>query len=111
MVESSDRVNHAFAAHLAEAGLTARALARELNQAFGPGTSAATAPYYWRDSGGVPRSPLPALTAHVISRIVGRVVTVADLWPERPEATDGTLVRNASTGMNGPWTLERTPCK
>jgi hypothetical protein len=104
MTAPTERANHALAAHLAEAGLTPRGLARELNRIFGPGTTAETAPYHWRDAGGVPRVPLPALTAYVISRAVGRVVTVADLWPGRAEAADGTLVLPASTGMAGPWT-------
>jgi hypothetical protein len=63
MTDSSDRTNQVLAACLVEAGLTPRALAREINRLFGPGTVAETAPYYWRDSGGVPRAPLPALTA------------------------------------------------
>jgi hypothetical protein len=69
--------------HLTEAGLAPRALAREMNRLFGPGTVAETAPYYWRDAGGLPRDPLPALAAYVMSRHLGRVVTVGDLW-QRP---------------------------
>jgi hypothetical protein len=103
-MSGSDRVNQALAEHLAEAGLTPRALGRELNRLFGPGTVAVTAPYYWRDIGGRPRSPLPALVAHVLSRQLGRVVVVADLWPGCGVDSDTGLVVAASTGMQGPWT-------
>jgi len=101
-----DRANQALSNHLAEAGLTPRTLARELNRLFGEGTLAETAPYYWRDAGGVPRSPLPNLTAYVISRHLGRVVTVTDLWPGQEADSDATLP--ASAGMDGPWTLAGT---
>src|SRR5205823_7901100 len=96
MASPPDRANHALRAHLAEAGLTPRTLARELNRLFGEGTLAETAPYYWRDSGGVPRPPLPTLTAYVISRRLSRVVTATDLWPGRDSVEDATLVLPAS---------------
>jgi hypothetical protein len=35
-------------------------------------------------------------------------VTAADLWHGQPDASDGTLVMAASTGMDGPWTLAST---
>ena len=72
MPDQPDRANHPLAAHLGEAGLTPRALAREMNRLFGPGTVAETAPYYWRDAGGLPRDPLPALAAYVLSLRVRR---------------------------------------
>ncbi len=108
MAAPADRTNRALAAHLVDAGLTPRTLARELNRLFGPGTLAETAPYHWRDAGGVPRAPVPALTAYVISRHLGRVVTITDLWPGRAGAADATLVLPASAGMEGPWTLAST---
>ncbi|WP_431728326.1 carph-isopro domain-containing protein [Verrucosispora sp. TAA-831] len=108
MASRPDRTNHTLAALMAEAGLTPRTLAREINRLFGAGTLAETAPYHWRDAGGVPRSPLPALTAYVLSRRLGRVVTAGDLWHGRPGAVDGTLVMTASTGMDGPWTRAST---
>ncbi len=106
MPDHSDQANHPLAAHLAEAGLTPRALAREMNRLFGPGTVAETAPYYWRDTGGLPRDPLPALAAYVLSRHLGRVVTVGELWQGR--AADTTLFMPADAGMNRPWTLAST---
>jgi len=97
-----------LSAYLAEAGLTPRGLARDLNRLFGPGTVAETAPYYWRDEGGLPRRPLPTLTAYVVSRHLGRVVTTEDLWPGQAEHHDATLVLPASAGMDGPWTITST---
>lgn len=82
--------------------------ALELNRLFGPGTVAETAPYHWRDAGGVPRRPLPALTAYVISRHVGRIVAVADLWEGHHLDSDATLVLPANAGMDGPWTRAGT---
>ncbi len=108
MAAPPDRANQALSTHLTEAGLAPRTLARELNRLFGEGTLAETAPYYWRDEGGVPRAPLPTLTAYVISRHLGRVVTVTDLWPGRDADADATLVLPASAGMDGPWTLAST---
>src|SRR5439155_22176830 len=104
--DQPDRANHPLAALLAEAGLTPRALAREMNRLFGPGTVAETAPYYWRDAGGLPRDPLPALAAYVLSRHLGRVVTVGELWQGR--AADTTLFMPADAGMSRPWTLAST---
>lgn len=108
MPGQSDRLNLALSAHLAEAGLTPRALARDLNRLFGAGTVADTAPYHWRDAGGLPRRPLPALTAYAMSRRLGRVVTASDLWPGRTVDRDATLVLPASAGMDGPWTTAST---
>ena len=71
MAAPSDRANQALSGYLAEAGLTPRTLARELNRLFGEGTLAETLPYHWRDAGGVPRPPLPTLTAYVISQRLG----------------------------------------
>jgi len=104
--DSPHGANNVLADLLAEAGLAPRALAREMNRLFGPGTVAETAPYYWRDSGGVPRAPLPALAAYVLSRHLGRIVTVGELWQGR--AADTALFLAADAGMDRPWTLAST---
>jgi hypothetical protein len=99
-------VNERLAALLADAGWTPRALARELNAAFGPGTVSATAPYFWRDHGGVPRAPLPALVSYTLSDRLGRRVSVADIWGH--QAPDSPQVQLASAGMNHPWSVAGT---
>lgn len=72
---------------LAELGWSPRALARRINRVSGVGTVAETAPYHWRDAGRVPRPPLPALAAWVLSRELGRPVTIAELWQGHAAAT------------------------
>lgn len=108
MIGQHDRANRVLASLMAEAGLSPRALAREVNKVAGSGTVAETAPYHWRDRGGVPREPLPALTAHVLSRHLGRIVSVEDLWQDR--ASDGTQLLPADAGMGRPWTPASTVC-
>lgn len=99
-------MNEVLDALLRELGWSPRALARRLNRDFGAGTVAETAPYHWRDSCGVPRSPLPALVAHLLSYELGRLVTVGELWQRR--AADSPLVVTADTGMRQPWTRTAT---
>ncbi len=106
MATSAECANPVLVALLTEAGLTPRGLAREMNRLFGPGTVAETAPYYWRDAGGVPRRPLPALAAYVLSRQLGRVVTVGQLW--QGHAPDGEVLLPSNVGMDRPWMLAST---
>jgi len=98
--------NEELAALLAEAGCTPRALARQLNAAFGQGTVSATAPYFWRDHGGIPHAPLPALVAYVLSDRLGRRVTPARIWGSH--AADSPQLQLASAGMNHPWSIAGT---
>jgi hypothetical protein len=98
--------NERLAALLVDASWTPRALARELNATFGQGTVSATAPYFWRDHGGVPHAPLPALVSYTLSERLGRRVTVADIWGHR--ALDSPQVQLASAGMNHPWSAAGT---
>lgn len=95
--------NNVLAAALEELGWSPKMLARRLNREFGVGTTAETAPYHWRDSGAVPRSPLPAMTAHLLSRELGRVISVGELWHGR--ATETTALLSAAQGLDRPWTM------
>lgn len=88
---------------LQELGWTPKNLARRLNREFGLGTVAETAPYHWRDVGAVPRSPLPTMTAHLLSQELGRVVTVGQLW--RGEAADAEVLLTAGRRLDRPWTM------
>ena len=63
LADESAKSNLALATYLAEAGWSPRKLGHELNRLFGKGTVSVTAPYHWRDSGGIPRGPLPDFTA------------------------------------------------
>jgi hypothetical protein len=100
------RPNLTLASYLAEAGWSPRTLAREINRLFGQGSVSETAPYYWRDAGGVPHVPVPALAAYALSRQLGRPVSVAELWQGR--AADSASVTLASSGLDLPWTFAST---
>ncbi|MFB4269641.1 carph-isopro domain-containing protein [Nonomuraea sp. GTA35] len=104
MTPQPKRSNPVLAACLEELGWSPKALARKLNKVFGPGTVAESAPYHWRDSARVPRSPLPVMTAYVLSQELGRVVSVGELWQGR--APESPMLIPASGGMELPWTAQ-----
>lgn len=97
------RTNTALEAILAEAGWTPRALARAINAAFGPGTVAETAPYYWLSAGSLPRGSVPTMAAAVLSQVLGRMVAATSIWPGYSGPSDA-LVLLADEGLDGPWT-------
>lgn len=99
---AQDKRNEVLDSLLTELGWSPRALARRINRVFGVGTVAETAPYHWRDAGRVPRPPLPALTAWVLSRELARPITIAELWQGR--AADSPLTLPADVEMDQPWT-------
>ena len=102
----TDQTNEVLASLLTELGWSPRALARKINHVLGAGTVAETAPYHWRDGSRTPRPPLPTVTAWVLSRELGRPVTVSDLW--RGRATHSPLVLPADFEMNLPWSRTGT---
>jgi hypothetical protein len=95
--------NAVLAECLVELGWAPTTLARKVNRLFGAGTVSVSAPYHWVDRGGVPRAPLPTLTAYVLSQHLGRPVSVRDLWQGR--ADDSPLLVPADTGMDAPWSI------
>jgi hypothetical protein len=88
---------------LEKLGWSPKALARKLNRVFGAGTVAESAPYHWRNTGSLPRSPLPAMVAYVLSQELGRGVSVAELWQGR--AGDSSTLVPADTDLARPWTV------
>ena len=98
--------NEVLAGYLQELGWSPRTLARQINRAYSDGAVSDTAAYYWRDSGGVPRPPVAALAAHVLSVELGRTVTVDELW--RGAAQESPMVQLASSGMDDKWSSEGT---
>lgn len=100
-------VNEQLASLLDEAGWTPRALSAEINKLFGAGTVSATAPYHWRDAGGVPRAPLPALAAYALSRHLGRTIEPSRLWPAGAVSDPGNTLL-ATTGIDLPWNPHST---
>lgn len=95
--------NSVLAAALDELGWTPKMLARRLNREFGAGTTAESAPYHWRDAGAVPRTPLPAMTTHLLSQELGRVISIGELWHGR--ATDTVSLLTAGQGLDRAWTM------
>ncbi|MEU9473450.1 carph-isopro domain-containing protein [Streptomyces avermitilis] len=104
MPEVNNRHNMVLSECLDELGWSPKALARRLNRVFGTGTVAESAPYHWRDVGGVPRSPLPAMTAYVLSQELGRPISVERLW--QGKALDSPLLLAADSGLDHPWTVK-----
>jgi hypothetical protein len=105
-MNASRSTNNALAGYLTQAGWTPRALAREINRLFGRGTVAETAPYYWRDDGGVPHTPLPAMAAYVLSQRLGTPITVGELWQGR--AVESPMLVPATDGMCTAWSIANT---
>ncbi|MEY9850234.1 hypothetical protein ABH940_007358 [Streptacidiphilus sp. BW17] len=87
---------------LDELGWSPKTLARKINKTFGDGSVAESAPYHWRDQGGLPRAPLPTVVAHVLSQALGRVVSVEFLWQGRTSASSAFVP--AETDLARPWT-------
>ncbi|NDL61114.1 carph-isopro domain-containing protein [Phytoactinopolyspora mesophila] len=104
MSTRSGQPNAALASALDELGWSPKMLARKLNRVFGSGTTSDTAPYHWRDTGALPRSPLPTMAAYVLSQELGRVISVAELWQGR--AADSPALLPADTDLLGPWTVQ-----
>lgn len=100
-METQPRTNVVLAKCLAELGWPPSVLAREINKLFGASTVSSSAPYHWVRNGGVPRAPLPALTAQVLSQQLGRPISVEELWQGR--AADSPLLWPATSGMDVPW--------
>ncbi|GHJ40478.1 carph-isopro domain-containing protein [Streptomyces sp. TS71-3] len=96
--------NAVLAGCLDELGWSPKALARKLNRVFGAGTVAESAPYHWRDAGSLPRSPLPAMAAYVLSQELGRPIPVAELWQGR--AGDSPALVPADSDLAWPWTVQ-----
>lgn len=102
---TSARGNRVLAELLAELGWSPRALARRINRLYGAGTVAESAPYHWRDRGGVPRPPIPTYVANALGRELGRIVSVEELWQGRAPEVPMTLTADEGIGMQ-PWSRD-----
>lgn len=105
-MDARPRKNEALAECLDALGWPPSMLARKINRFFGVGTVSVSAPYYWVHTGGVPRPPLPALTAYVLSRHLGRPMHVQQLWQGR--AAGSPLLLPADADMDVPWSAQGT---
>ncbi|WLW58712.1 carph-isopro domain-containing protein [Streptomyces sp. YU58] len=104
MPNARDRRNEVLSGCLDELGWSPKAFARKLNRVFGVGTVAESAPYHWRDTGGVPRSPLPTMAAYVLSQELGRVISVEQLWQGR--AADSPVLIAADASLGHAWDVQ-----
>ncbi|WP_406303709.1 transcriptional regulator [Streptomyces sp. NBC_00885] len=104
MPKAPERRNEVLSVCLDELGWTPKLLARKLNRVFGVGTVAESAPYHWRDAGGVPRSPLPAMAAYVLSQERGRVISVEQLW--QGKAADAPMFIAADASLGHSWNVQ-----
>ncbi|HEX3811768.1 MAG TPA: hypothetical protein VHX59_02910 [Mycobacteriales bacterium] len=102
----NEQGNVVLAGLLAELDWSPRTLTRRINRLFGPGTVGETAAYHWRDEGRVPRPPLPALVAWVLTRELGRPVTATQLWQGR--AADSPLTVPATADLDAEWSRPAT---
>jgi hypothetical protein len=93
---------------LQEAGLSPRGLGSAINRLAGQGTVSPTAPYHWVAKGGVPRNPVPAIVARVLTTRLNREVLVAEIWPDVVGIDGGAGVMPATEGLDGPWSLSAT---
>lgn len=98
------RRNSELARCLDELGWSPRTLARRINRLAGPNCVSESGPYYWRDKGGVPHSPVPGIAAHVLSCELGRSVTAEQLWQGR--ADDGAPLIPSTAGTEDAWSEE-----
>ncbi|MFE6592551.1 carph-isopro domain-containing protein [Streptomyces sp. NPDC057781] len=104
MPKAPERRNEVLSGCLDELGWSPKLLARKLNRVFGVGTVAESAPYHWRDAGRVPRSPLPAMAAYVLSQELGRVISVEELW--QGKAADAPMLIAADASLGHSWNVQ-----
>jgi hypothetical protein len=104
--EGLSEPNEVLSRYLQMAGWNPKIFARRINKLCGFTAVAETAPYYWRDEGGVPHHPIPQVAAHVLSQQLGRTITVDELWKGRV-AGAGLWVA-ADAAMDAAWTVEAT---
>lgn len=100
MKAEAEQGNSVLGGLLAEAGWSPRALARAVNAEFGALSVAETVPYYWLDTGSVPRGTMPLMVASVLSKQLGRTVSAQHIWPGYSGPGEA-LVQLADQGLDG----------
>ncbi|WP_157777523.1 hypothetical protein [Nocardia terpenica] len=93
---------------LEEIGWSPYELARAVNRAVSSDRRIhLKTPFAWRDRGTVPRDPLPAVVAGILTEARGEVITVEQLWPGRSHRTEVWLPAIARVA-EAPWTVGDT---
>ncbi len=75
------RPNQVLAEHMARAGMRPPRLVAEINALLGDGYVSRSTVSEWLHAGRIPREPLPALIAALLSDATGSHIRVSDLWP------------------------------
>jgi hypothetical protein len=73
---------------LAELGWSPTQLAGAVNGVLGPGSVARSTVSDWLNQDRLPREPLPTVVAHLISDVLDREVSVAQLWSSRAQPAE-----------------------
>ncbi len=97
--------NTALAAVLDELGWPIARLAHVVNREMGEAYVSRTTVSEWLNNSRVPRQPLPAVAAHVLSQAKGVTVSVSSLWPG---VATSALCIAADEGMRVSWDLHGT---
>jgi len=102
------RANHELRRLLNEIGWSPYELARQVNRVVAPDRRVhAKTPFAWRDKATVPRDPLPAVIAGILTEARGQTVTADQLWPGT--GSSGAVWLAASTGVvAGTWPVSET---
>lgn len=75
------RPNRELAEYMARAGMRPPRLVAEINALLGDGYVSRSTVSEWLHAGRVPREPLPAVIAALLSEATGSRIRVSDLWP------------------------------
>jgi len=102
----NQRGNAVLGTLLAELGWSPNQLAGAVNELFGPGSVARSTASEWLNQDRLPRDPLPTVVAHLISDVLDREVSVAQLWSGRAQPAEFWVP--ADHELQLPWTAAGT---
>ncbi|MGH3889051.1 MAG: hypothetical protein ACRDSZ_21270 [Pseudonocardiaceae bacterium] len=103
---ADQRGNEALGTLLAELGWSPNQLAGAVNGLLGPSYVARSTVSDWLNQNRLPREPLPTVVAHLISDLLDREVSVAQLWSGRAQPAEFWVP--ADHELQLPWTAAGT---
>ncbi|MGW4368055.1 hypothetical protein ACWEKT_20670 [Nocardia takedensis] len=102
------RANDELRRLLNEIGWSPYELARQVNRVVPPDRRVhAKTPFAWRDRATVPRDPLPAVIAGILTEARGQTVTADQLWPGTGSSSAVWLAASAGIAT-GTWPVAET---
>jgi hypothetical protein len=105
-MEADQRGNEVLGTLLAELGWSPNQLAGAVNGLLGPSYVARSTVSDWLNQDRLPREPLPTVVAHLISDVLDREVSVAQLRSGRAQPAEFWV--SADHGLQLPWTAAGT---